>query len=267
MTLCFWTDAVLWFSDTLFPSRLGLPGGILARLPDADLTTHPPAGEFNLSVLSGRDAGACPVGPGTERVAADVLSVEVPVQQQETPPSTGGLIVSEGCEMESRAKAAGHAVHQQLVVFPLGLLATAVVFDVIGLGADDARFASASYLMIAAGLLMGVVAAVFGLIDYLAIPRGTRARRIGFLHGVGNLVVLALFLGSWLVRAGTEGNVPEAAALVLGLAALATAAATAWLGGELVDRLGVGVDDDAGLDAPTRLTTGISLRRPHSAAP
>jgi len=169
--------------------------------------------------------------------------------------------------MESRAKAAGHAVHQQLIVFPLGLLATAVVFDVIGLVADDVRFASASYLMIAAGVLMGVVAAVFGLIDYLAIPRGTRARRIGFLHGVGNVVVLALFFVSWLLRAGTRDNVPDVAALVVALLALAVAGGTAWLGGELVDRLGVGVDDDAGLDAPTRLTTGISMHRPHSAAP
>lgn len=38
---------------------------------------------------------------------------------------------------ESHAKAAGHAIHQQLVVFPLGLLATAVVFDVLRLVTDD----------------------------------------------------------------------------------------------------------------------------------
>jgi hypothetical protein len=30
--------------------------------------------------------------------------------------------------------------------------------------------------------------------------------------------------------------------------------ATAWLGGELVDRLGVGVDDGANLNAPSSLT-------------
>jgi uncharacterized membrane protein len=31
--------------------------------------------------------------------------------------------------MESRAKLAGHAIHPMLIVFPLGLLTTAVVFD------------------------------------------------------------------------------------------------------------------------------------------
>ena len=33
--------------------------------------------------------------------------------------------------MESRVKVAGHPLHQMLIVFPLGLLATAVVFYVI----------------------------------------------------------------------------------------------------------------------------------------
>jgi uncharacterized membrane protein len=33
--------------------------------------------------------------------------------------------------MESKAKLFGHPIHQILIVFPLGLLATAVIFDVI----------------------------------------------------------------------------------------------------------------------------------------
>ncbi|MCE4557087.1 DUF2231 domain-containing protein [Pelomonas sp. P8] len=53
----------------------------------------------------------------------------------------------------------------------------------------------------------------FGLIDWLAIPRGTRAKSVGALHATRNVLVLALF------------------------------GANAWLGGELVDRLGVGGSD------------------------
>src|SRR2546421_369320 len=48
---------------------------------------------------------------------------------------------------------------------------------------------------------------------------------------------------------------PTTVAVVIALAAFALAGATAWLGGELVDRLGVGVDDGANLDAPNSLTT------------
>ena len=35
--------------------------------------------------------------------------------------------------MESRAKLLGHAIHQMLIVFPLGLLGMAVIFDVLSL--------------------------------------------------------------------------------------------------------------------------------------
>jgi uncharacterized membrane protein len=163
--------------------------------------------------------------------------------------------------MESRIKAAGHAAHQQLVVFPLGLLGTAVLFDVIGLVVDDVRYAHAAFLMIAAGVVSGVLAAGVGLVDYVAIPSGTRAKRVALAHGAGNAVVLVLFAVSWVLRRGAEDNVPTAAALVLALVAAAITAVTAWLGGELVDRLGVGVDDDAHLDARPRATTGVFLRR------
>lgn len=161
--------------------------------------------------------------------------------------------------MESRAKAAGHAVHQQLVVLPLGILALAVAFDVVGLVTDDTRLAFAACLMIVVGVIAGLAASVFGLVDYLAIPRGTRAKRVALLHGVGNVVVLLLFALSSVLRGGALEEVPGVGAFVLGLVALLLSGATGWLGGELVGRLGVGVDDDANLDAPTRLTTGVRL--------
>ena len=163
--------------------------------------------------------------------------------------------------MEGSVKAAGHPVHQQLIVFPLGLLATAVVFDVLGLITDNDDFSTASYYMIAAGILTGLLAAVFGAIDYLPVPAGTRARRIGALHGVGNVVVVALFAVSWFLRGGEPGHVPTTLAFVLGLVAALLATGTGWLGGELVDRLGVGVDPDAHLDAPASFETGIRFSR------
>jgi uncharacterized membrane protein len=163
--------------------------------------------------------------------------------------------------MESRAKAGGHAIHQQLIAFPLGLLATAVVFDIIGLLTRDGRFSIAAFLMIAAGVLTALVAAVFGAIDYFAIPHGTRARRIGALHGSGNVVMVVFFAVSWLLRQNQPDYMPATAAFVLALVALLISFGTGWLGGELVGRLGVGIDDDAGLDAPANFTTRISLGR------
>jgi len=95
--------------------------------------------------------------------------------------------------MESRVKLFGHPVHQMLIVFPLGLLATSVVFDIIHLGSGAPYAATVAFALIASGIVGGLLAAPFGLIDWLAIPSGTRAKRIGGLHGGGNVVVLALF--------------------------------------------------------------------------
>jgi uncharacterized membrane protein len=165
--------------------------------------------------------------------------------------------------MESRAKALGHPIHPMLIVFPLGLLSTAVIFDILYLITDRSGFATAAAYMIAAGIIGGLVAAVPGLIDWLAIPNGTRARRVGLLHGVGNVVVVLLFAISWLLRVGADNWDPSALALVFSFAGVLLSAVTGWLGGELVDRHGVGVDDDASLDAPS----GLRLSRAGRAVP
>src|SRR5215212_7646628 len=111
--------------------------------------------------------------------------------------------------MESRAKIAGHAAHPILIVFPLGLLATAVIFDILRLATGNAGFATAAYWDIAAGIVFGLIAAVFGLVDWLAIPGGTRAKGIGLWHGAGNVVVVALFAVSWLLRQNDPAHIPS----------------------------------------------------------
>src|SRR3954468_1006071 len=146
--------------------------------------------------------------------------------------------------MESRAKLFGHPIHQMLIVFPLGLLAMAVIFDVIALWTGETRWSDTAFRMMIAGLITGLLAAPFGAIDWLAIPSGTRAKRIGALHGAGNLLVVVLFAASaWLRRPAP--SVPMDLALVLSYAGAALALGTGWLGGELVDRLAIGVDDGA----------------------
>ena len=162
--------------------------------------------------------------------------------------------------MEAKAKALGHPIHQMLIPFPFGLLATAVIFDIIYLIWGNPTMATISYWMIIAGIVGGVIAAPFGLIDWLAIPQGTRARSVGLLHGLGNVVVLLLFAGSWWLRRGAPdvggvgAYIPGTFALVLSFAGVLLAGVTGWLGGELVDRLSIGVDDGAHLDAPSSLS-------------
>jgi len=169
--------------------------------------------------------------------------------------------------MESRTKAFGHAIHPMLIVFPLGLLATAVIFDIVYLITGRAGFTVASAYAIGAGVVGGLAAAVFGLVDWLAIPAGSRAKRVGVLHGLGNVVVVVLFAASWLLRVGAGGWHPGVAALVCSFAGIAIAGFTGWLGGELVERLGVGVDEGAGVDAPSSLGGRVTAAGRHGPAP
>ena len=152
--------------------------------------------------------------------------------------------------MESRVKIAGHSLHQMLIVFPLGLLSTAVVFDVLYLVTDRAIWTHAAFFMIGAGVLVGLGAALPGWVDWGAIPGATRAKRVGLVHGVANVIVLGLFLLSWLLRRPTP-EAPPTEAIVAALAGAALAVVAAWLGGEL-------------LDAPSSLTAQ-SARNPSPA--
>ena len=154
--------------------------------------------------------------------------------------------------MESKVKLLGHPVHQMLVVFPLGLLGTSVVFDIIHLTTASAFAALVAHALIVAGVIAGLLAAPFGTIDWLAIPQGTRAKAIGALHGGGNVLVLLLFACSWWLRQASPDNPPNVA-WVVSFCGAALALVTAWLGGELVDRLGVGVSPYADLNARSSL--------------
>jgi len=155
--------------------------------------------------------------------------------------------------MEARAKVMGHPIHQMLIVFPLGMFSTAVIFDVIHLINGGAMWSIVSYRMIAAGIIGGLCAALFGVIDWSKIPSGTRANRLGILHGLGNVAVVGLFVVSWWLRRPDPGN-PSVAAISFMVVGAGLSLVTGWLGGELVDRLGVGVDDGANLNAPSSLS-------------
>ncbi|MBQ0979124.1 MULTISPECIES: DUF2231 domain-containing protein [Micromonospora] len=163
--------------------------------------------------------------------------------------------------MESRLKVLGHPVHPMLVMFPVALLATAVLFDVVDTVGGPDLLGEVAYWNITVGLIGGLLAAVAGSFDLLAIPTGTRAKRVGLLHAGANLAVILLFAAIWVVRLNADSRAAGGALLVVEIVALAILGISAWLGGELVDRLGVGVDRDAGLDAPSSLRPPAAAQR------
>jgi uncharacterized membrane protein len=167
--------------------------------------------------------------------------------------------------MRAKARLLGHPIHPMLIVFPLGLFTVAAIFDIIYISTHNSHWTDVSYWMIASGIVGGVIAAVFGLIDWLGIPERTRAKYIGLIHGLSNFVVVILFLISWFMRRPSPAA-PGMTAMMLGWIGIVIALFASWLGGELVYRLNVGVDLGANLDAPSSLSGrsalgGLSRRR------
>ena len=161
----------------------------------------------------------------------------------------------------SRARVLGRPIHPMLIVFPRGLLGTAPVFDLLALVLAEGYWSDVALWMIIAGVLSGLVAAPFGVMDWLAIPSGTRAQRLGLLHGIGNTVVLVVFAASaWL-----HWTIPRTLATLgllffFSLVGLIVSLVPAWMGAELVGRLGVGVDQGAHVDAPSSLPKLLKSR-------
>jgi uncharacterized membrane protein len=165
-----------------------------------------------------------------------------------SPPGTGLI------GLQSRAKRPvtvlagpyGHPFHPILVTVPIGAWVTSFVFDIASSWAGEPEvLVKASFWMIGIGIIGAIAAAVFGLLDLIAIPRGTRAFRTALIHMVLNLTVVVLFAVSFAIRRDhlDEGDV-TAAAFVISAVALALLGLSGWLGGKLAYRYGVRVADE-----------------------
>lgn len=156
--------------------------------------------------------------------------------------------------MESKVKILGHPIHPILIVFPLGLLTGAVIFDVIYYFSLFRISAEVGFWMAVSGIAGGLLAAIFGAIDWWAIPSGTRAKNVGTYHGILNIIVVGLFVAAVYRRSGNPGYALGPVSLVLEVIGVGVSLAGGWLGGELVHRLNVSNDTGAHLNSPSSLS-------------
>jgi uncharacterized membrane protein len=135
-----------------------------------------------------------------------------------------------------------------MVTLPIGAFGMAVSSDALSAGRRRRGYEFTAARAIDFGLISAAIAAPFGLVDWLAIPPGTRAKRVGLWHALGNAALLGLFAGSRYLRARHDRR-----AQWLAGAGMLLGGVTAWLGGELINRHGVGVADSMGLQEPSSL--------------
>jgi len=157
--------------------------------------------------------------------------------------------------MESRAKLLGHPVHQMLIPLPAGLFIVAALLDIIQPFVTWTWVPTVTYWNLTVGIATALLAAVFGAIDWTKIQPHTRAKRVATLHGAGNVLAVVMFGAVVYLRSNNLDYRSDNVSLTIEILAFALLGVTAWLGGELVDRLGIGVDEGAHADAPSSLHT------------
>src|SRR5438477_1311657 len=97
----------------------------------------------------------------------------------------------------------GHPFHPILVTVPIGAFVSSLVFDILTRTRAHGLpyLVDGAYWLIGVGLVGGVLAGLLGFIDFIAIPRRTRAFSIAVRHLVLNLAMLTLFLVAYAWRA------------------------------------------------------------------
>lgn len=129
----------------------------------------------------------------------------------------------------------GHPLHPVLTDVPLGAWTTALALDVLDAGDDSKRYAPGADAAIALGMAGAVGSILSGLAEYQHIAG--KARRVGLVHGMLNLGITALYGASLLARRRQA----RALGRVLSAAGYAIALLSAYLGGELVYNMNIGV--------------------------
>ena len=145
--------------------------------------------------------------------------------------------------VQSTAALAKHPIHPMLVPLPIGLLTAAAASDIGFWLTGDRFWARASRWLIGGGLATGGSAALFGLTDFVTLSR-PRERPEGWLHAIGNVVVLALSAVSLRLRLTDEQRAIVPWGLALSALSATILAVTGWLGGELSYRYKVGVIEE-----------------------
>jgi uncharacterized membrane protein len=134
-------------------------------------------------------------------------------------------------------------------------------------GTAEAFWARASIWLVGAGVVMGLLAAIFGFIDFVTIERVRSPT--GWTHFLGNLLAVVLSLVSLLLRRGDHAGAILPAGLILSFIVVGILLVTGWLGGELAYRFKIGVieDETASAESPSGIDYAYAGDRPEKRPP
>lgn len=140
--------------------------------------------------------------------------------------------------IESTAAVLRHPVHPVLAPLPITAFVAAFCSDFINLFIDNAFWSQASYWLLIAGIVTGIVAGVVGAIDFFDIP-GVRSLEAAQVHAVGILTVLVIAMCNLAVR-WYEPTHFSRWPIVLSAATVGLLTITSWLGGSIAYKHRIG---------------------------
>jgi uncharacterized membrane protein len=154
--------------------------------------------------------------------------------------------------MASPASIGGHPIHPILIPFPIGLWVFSLIADVIYLWRGNTVWRDyIAFYTLLGGIIGAAVAAVPGLIDWLSL-KDSEVVKIANWHARLNVIALVVFAVSFYLRTtsgaswvGGSYTIP----VLLSVVGVILITISGWLGGEMVFRHGVAVDERAGTGA------------------
>jgi uncharacterized membrane protein len=142
--------------------------------------------------------------------------------------------------LRSTARIALHPIHPMLVPFPIAFFAGTFLTDLAYWRTAEMMWADFSAWLVTVGVIMGYLAAIAGLTDFLG-NRLIRAQAPAWPHAIGNIVVLILATLNMFVHTRDAWTSVIPWGLVLSTAVVLIMLFTGWMGWSMVYRHGVGV--------------------------
>lgn len=156
---------------------------------------------------------------------------------------------------QSTAKIAGHPLHPMLIPFPVAFFVATLATDLAFWRTADTFWFTAGEWLLVAGVVMALLAATMGFIDFLGDQR-IRALTAAWAHFLGNLTIVLLEAVNWYRRYDIGPDAVLPTGVVLSAIAVGGLLITGWLGWHMVYRHRVGI-----ADTTTEETRAESYRR------
>jgi uncharacterized membrane protein/nitrite reductase/ring-hydroxylating ferredoxin subunit len=136
-----------------------------------------------------------------------------------------------------------HPIHPMLVHFPIGLFVLSFIFDLVSFFLPGTPFLLRdSFYAMLLGVVVALLAAIPGLVDYSDIRRDHPGKRTATIHMVLNLAAVAIYaFNFWLRFPPRFGSSIGLLPLFLSVVGISLISISGYLGGKLIYDEGIAV--------------------------